>query len=162
MRLLFRLFSGPRARQLVGPPHPISHIRPVLYDTASRMGNDQSHPYSLMEFSEGWEDHGNLQLRMEQERLYLFNHTFWLDSNTRFLQGKEEALQRWEANGDKSPESKEVVLSEFYSQWSIQEASRQAKYTKEWNKRNRLVIKLAMGHQIRLWKESLTKALLGQ
>lgn len=82
MRSLFRFLGGRGARQLVGPPHPISHIRPILYDTASRPPTDQTHPYSLSEFTDGTEDSLELQLRIEQQRLYLFNHEFWLDVST--------------------------------------------------------------------------------
>jgi len=55
-----------------------------------------------------------------------------------------------------------MALSEFYSQWSQQEAERQATYTREWHRRHILIIKLTIHHQIQLWKEIITRALIGR
>jgi hypothetical protein len=83
-------------------------------------------------------------------------------SNSRFMQGKEHVLEQWRASGDKSAETKENALSQYYSEWLIRESQRQARYTKEWNRRNRLVIKLAVRHQLTIWKTAITNMLVGQ
>lgn len=148
--MLFRkLFSRATAsRASLGPPHPISNIRPFL--------NHDPRPSSS-----GEQAHEELQLRIEEQRLRSFNHDFWLDTNTRFYEAKEKVLDYCKANNVSSPEDQEAELSKFYSQWCIQESERQAKYTTEWNRRNWLIIRLSLRHKLTHWNKVLTTALLG-
>jgi hypothetical protein len=69
--------SAPR-RDLVGPPHPISNIRPVIYSDRPPPPNARSHPYSLHEFDPGVPDY-EMHYRLEMSRMDEFNHQFWYD-----------------------------------------------------------------------------------
>lgn len=69
----------------VGPPHPVSNLRPVLYDkepptekSLNKFGSIESarwHPYSIDEFDGDIRD---IQWKMERQRLDNFNHSFWI------------------------------------------------------------------------------------
>ena len=71
--------ARPRSLELIGPPDPVSNIRPVLFRDQSSPPSSKTHPYSFAEFGEADEDSTDLQLRLERERLTAFNHAFWLD-----------------------------------------------------------------------------------
>lgn len=77
------------------------------------------------------------------------------------MRGKQEVLVKIQERGNLSTQDKENALSAFYSQWTIQEATRQAEYTAEWNQRNYAVIRLTMRRRLRIWKNSLLNAFLG-
>ncbi|KAH7910182.1 hypothetical protein BJ138DRAFT_139798 [Hygrophoropsis aurantiaca] len=108
------------AYTLVGPPHPISNLRPVLYDdppplpnrkntntstntstntnTNTTNTNNIRHPYSLREFRHDADAHAQytlaseLRYKLAQEQLDAFNHNYWLESNTRFEAAKQSVL----------------------------------------------------------------------
>jgi hypothetical protein len=123
----------------VGPPDPVSNMRPVIYDdhpTSTKLG----HPYSLREFTSDTQDR-NLQWRLHRQQLDAFDHQFWTDSNTRFEAAKQIALSRVPESSP--PIAREHALSEFYREWLLQEARRQQVYTVEWRKRNFEAIALA-------------------
>lgn len=74
---------------LVGPPDPVSHLRPVIYDESAHNGRERgvqtvverattspTHPYSLEEFDG---DPSDYQWKLERKRLDAYNHTFWTD-----------------------------------------------------------------------------------
>ncbi|KAJ3533365.1 hypothetical protein NM688_g7292 [Phlebia brevispora] len=119
-------------RNLVGPPDPISHLRPVIYDDAPPPPpSDVRHPYSLREFTG---DTREYQWKMQRQDLDTYNHAFWTDTNSRFQAAKQALL-------DSLPEActpldKEFALSDFYVSWVKQEAERQAEYDRQWRKRN--------------------------
>ena len=75
--------STPR-RDLIAPPHPISHIRPIIYGDASSQPPPTylRHPYSLSEFKTGTGttlgDH-ELQFLLQRQQLDTFHHSFWLE-----------------------------------------------------------------------------------
>ena len=79
-----RLFhSTACARHLVGPPDPISHIRPAIYhqeDPSSSVsyGDKVQHPYSLKEFSQ-IESTQDYQVNLQKAQLDVFDHAFWTD-----------------------------------------------------------------------------------
>lgn len=142
----------------VGPPDPVSNIRPVIYDD-SPASTKLGHPYSLKEFTGDTQDH-NLQWRLHRQQLDAFEHNFWADvssclseiiykhlsaiyskSNTRFEAAKQIALSRLPESSP--PLAREHALSEFYREWLLQEARRQEAYTIEWRKRNFEEISLA-------------------
>jgi hypothetical protein len=60
-------------RTLVGPPDPVSNLRPVIYeaDNVSQASTRTSHtlPYSDLEY----------QWRLHREQLDAFNLSFWTD-----------------------------------------------------------------------------------
>lgn len=69
-------------RDLVGPPHPISHIRPILYEDPPSPPPRLRHPYSLYEFKSGPNDESNeyeLQHKLLRQQLDSLHQTFWLD-----------------------------------------------------------------------------------
>jgi len=77
-----RLFhSTTCVRRLVGPPDPISHIRPAVYhqedpSSSTSYGDKVQHPYSLKEFTqvEGAQDY---QVNLQKTQLDAFDHAFW-------------------------------------------------------------------------------------
>ena len=64
-------------RNLVGPPDPVSNLRPVIYDDAPPPPpSDVRHPYSLGEFTG---DTREYQWKMQRQELDAFNHSYWTD-----------------------------------------------------------------------------------
>lgn len=82
IRAVRRLFSirslhiTPVACHLVGPPDPVSNLRPVIYDDALPPPPDPRHPYSLKEFTG---DIREYQWKMQRQELDAYNQAFWLD-----------------------------------------------------------------------------------
>ncbi|CDO69522.1 hypothetical protein BN946_scf184785.g27 [Trametes cinnabarina] len=119
-------------RHLVGPPDPVSHLRPVIYDDAPPPPPPSvRHPYSLREFTG---DTREYQWKMQRQELDAFNHTFWLESNSRFYAAKDAVLQSLPEGT--TPEQREAALSAFYTRWVAQECTRLDAYDAEWRKRN--------------------------
>jgi len=117
----------------VGPPDPRSNIRLVSYDESpsSADAKQQEHPYSLREFTKSKMDY---QLKSERQRLDMFNHEFWADSNTRFENEKQDVSARISETATLA--EREVALSDFYRRWLLQEEQRQASYTRDWRSMN--------------------------
>lgn len=69
--------------ELVGPPDPVSHLRPVIYDEphVSIEPKRLPHPYSLSEFNsaESPSEDLELQYKLQRQQLDAFNHQFWLE-----------------------------------------------------------------------------------
>lgn len=69
----------------MGPPDPISHIRPAVYQedpsSSTSYGDKVQHPYSLKEFSqaEGAQDY---QVNLQKTQLDAFDHAFWTNVTT--------------------------------------------------------------------------------
>ena len=61
-------------RDLVGPPDPVSHLRPIIYDDAPPPPPRVRHPYSLGEFTG---DTREYQWKMQRQELDTLNHEFW-------------------------------------------------------------------------------------
>lgn len=71
-------------RDLVAPPNPVSHMRPIIYDDPpSKLRLPYlRHPYSLSEFKDGNTSVlGNceLQFRLLRQQLDSLHQNFWLD-----------------------------------------------------------------------------------
>lgn len=67
---------------LVAPPDPISHMRPIIYDTPSSQSQPAylRHPYSLTEFTAGsGAGDYELQFRLLRQQLDSLHQNFWLD-----------------------------------------------------------------------------------
>ncbi|RPD66181.1 hypothetical protein L226DRAFT_609072 [Lentinus tigrinus ALCF2SS1-7] len=128
-----RCFHASLARShLVGPPDPVSHLRPVIYDDAPPPPPPQvRHPYSLREFTG---DTREYQWKMQRQEIDSFNHDFWKESNTRFYAAKEAVLQSLPEGT--TPEQREIALSDFYHSWVAQERTRLDEYGEEWRRRN--------------------------
>ena len=134
-------------RDKVGPPDPISNIRPVIYDDLPADSSAPSHPYSLREFTG---DPREYQWKVQKQELDAFNHNFWTDvsttfwstsvglmtaqSNTRFNAALEARLSSLPESS--TPLDKEFAASEFYASWLAQEETRLQAYNAEWRKRN--------------------------
>jgi len=123
-------------RYLVGAPHPLSNIRPVIYNGRAplRQGRNSGavHPYSLEEFApstsrdraarrEAWDS--------ERQRLDAMNHRFWSNSNRRFQLAEQRLHQRLPASC--SQEDKERAIGQFRLRWLEQEAPLQNAYNAE-------------------------------
>lgn len=70
------LHTSQVARHHVGPPDPVSNLRPVVYDDALPPAPDARHPYSLDEFSG---DVREYQWKMQRQELDAYNQAFWTD-----------------------------------------------------------------------------------
>ncbi|KAK2466878.1 hypothetical protein APHAL10511_001136 [Amanita phalloides] len=152
-----RIHTMPRKRrcELVGPPDPISNLRPVIYDEpfVSMHPKQLNHPYSLAEFdaTEDSFEELELQYKLQRQQLDAFNHQFWLDANSRFEAAKATILDALPDSA--TPLDKEHGLSDFYRQWLLQESERTDAYTTEWRKRSFAII--ALGFRVeyqRLYK----------
>lgn len=74
------LHSSVPTANYVGPPDPMSNIRPVLYnDLSSTTAESSKHPYSLDEFHNDSEDTLEYQWKLQQQQLDAFNDAFWRD-----------------------------------------------------------------------------------
>jgi len=84
-----RKFHASRTnRDLVAPPDPISHMRPIIYDTPAAVSQPAylRHPYSLAEFGADADsgDH-ELQFRLLRQQLDTLHQNFWLDVRLLYL-----------------------------------------------------------------------------
>jgi hypothetical protein len=80
LRPLRLLHSSVPTANHVGPPDPLSNIRPVLYnDLSSTTAESQQHPYSLDEFRNDSEDTLEYQWKLQRQQLDAFNDAFWRD-----------------------------------------------------------------------------------
>lgn len=143
-RSALRVF-GPRF-YLVGPPDPISHIRPVIYEDAiphqpQPPPSVLRHPYSLREFDSGQIAPEEQLWKLQRQQLDDFVQHFWFDSNSRFEAAKQAILDSLPVSC--SELGKEQALSEFYKQWVKQEEDRLQHFTDEWRRRNTAGIVLA-------------------
>ena len=68
------LHITPVVRHLVGPPDPVSNLRPVIYDDAPPPPPSPHHPYSLKEFTGDIRDY---QWKMQRQELDSYNQAFW-------------------------------------------------------------------------------------
>ncbi|KAH9966799.1 hypothetical protein BC827DRAFT_1089330, partial [Russula dissimulans] len=141
-----RLFhSSLRASDYVGPPDPVSNIRPVLYDDPASTNADSAtaplrHPYSLDEFRDD-ADTLEYQWKLQRQQLDAFNNAFWRDTNTRFEAAKDALMSGLPPHA--TAEQREERLSEFYKNWVLQEARWQKEFDSEWRRRSMQEIKLA-------------------
>ncbi|KAF9265416.1 hypothetical protein L218DRAFT_898062 [Marasmius fiardii PR-910] len=134
------------SRDLIGPPNPISHLRPIIYDDVPTPPPPSllHHPYSLAEFDpepSNNESAHELQWKLQRKQLDDLNQHFWLDSNIRFESAKQAVLESLPPTA--SVMDKEHALSEFYKQWLMQEKPRLEEYTHAYRTRNVAVIMLA-------------------
>ena len=65
----------------MGPPDPISNIRPAIYrqedpSSSTSYGDKVQHPYSLKEFAQAESVH-DYQLNLQKSQLDAFDHAFW-------------------------------------------------------------------------------------
>ena len=90
-RLHRSLYTTPCRANKIGPPHPISNLRPVIYSDAPPSTQRAMHPYSLHEFDEDptrLRTNYDLQWKFARQDLDSFNHNFWLDVRDRVVCGE--------------------------------------------------------------------------
>ncbi|GAA6003313.1 hypothetical protein JCM10207_001857 [Rhodosporidiobolus poonsookiae] len=114
----------PPSRDLIGPPCPLSNLRPVYYaplfphlHAAASSGALSPHPYSLAEFPTTSSSPASarsqsqkrlqrvqrelhardLEWRLTRYRLDAFNQDFWARTNTDFLRARDAYIARKEA-----------------------------------------------------------------
>ncbi|XP_047736874.1 cytochrome c oxidase assembly factor 8-like isoform X2 [Hyalella azteca] len=114
-------------RDYVGPPHPVSKLRPVLYCTAKQETPLQAaHRTSLLE-TQSW------------------NQNYWLQHNTAFEKEKQAFITKKlsekysiasrHGNEDQLTLTSEE-MAEFYKQFLDQNFDQHMQYNREWYKRN--------------------------
>ncbi|KZS99210.1 hypothetical protein SISNIDRAFT_546017 [Sistotremastrum niveocremeum HHB9708] len=130
---------------LVGPPDPVSNIRPAIYSSA-RPTLPSIHPYSSHEFPPDGEP-AQIALAIQREALDHFNHSFWKLSNMRFQAAEQRVLNALPPNH--SPSHREQALARFRQAWLASEAPLQAAYTKHWRSRNFRLVSVALRSALR-------------
>ncbi|KAF8964673.1 hypothetical protein BDZ97DRAFT_1659928 [Flammula alnicola] len=133
-------------RDMVAPPDPVSHMRPIIYDDPPPQGPAPylRHPYSLSEFKSGdgaAPGDYEFQFRLLRQQLDALNQNFWLDSNTRFYAARQSVLSSLPETA--TDRDKEEALSAFFRQWVMQEKDWTDSYTTEWRRRNLQLITLS-------------------
>src|SRR6267154_719272 len=83
LRPLRLLHSSAPTANYVGPPDPVSNIRPVLYNdlVSANAESPQQHPYSLDEFRND-SDTLEYQWKLHRQQLDAFSDAFWRDVRT--------------------------------------------------------------------------------
>ena len=134
-----------RPQAYVGPPDPVSNLRPVVYSEPQVRPKSALHPYSLEEFTARaqtqrgrsssalvrYADHllGQLEAvsmhaRLQSMWLDQFNQRFWFDNNVRFTRALEEYKAHVAPQGDATLE----LLAPFYREWLVVNAKRLRHY----------------------------------
>jgi len=157
--LAYQFHASTAQCNLVAPPDPVSHMRPIIYDNPPSQlpAPYLRHPYSLSEFrTEAENDSGNhdLQYRLLRQQLDSLHQNFWLDSNTRFYAARDAVLGSLPSTT--TTRDKEEALSTFYRQWVMQEKDWTEGYTREWRTRNFQLIALSARVEYHKLKNRLT------
>ncbi|KIM23988.1 hypothetical protein M408DRAFT_332046 [Serendipita vermifera MAFF 305830] len=134
-RVIYRLIhtAGP----LVGPPHPVSNLRPALYNGVPDQA--KTNAYSPNEL------HSHLPINADKfqldnalKQLDKLNHDFWVESNQRFHQSRHAYLeaQKYRLAHAKTSEERAAMeeehLAEFYASWVQTMRPLQHEYTATW------------------------------
>ncbi|KAF9080721.1 hypothetical protein BGX23_001758 [Mortierella sp. AD031] len=102
-----------RDKFLVGNPHPVSNLRPVLYPIPS---------------NESKEDR---LFRERRERVDAYNQNFWVSNNAMFIKAKAEYEEKIRAQNGNQPVTSDE-LSVFYKDFLDKAYERQLNYNKQW------------------------------
>ncbi|KAF9152154.1 hypothetical protein BG015_005707 [Linnemannia schmuckeri] len=102
-----------RDKFLVGNPHPVSNLRPVLYPIPA---------------NESKEDR---LFRERRERVDAFNQNFWVNNNAMFNKAKAEFEEKVRAMNGNQPVTTDE-LSVFYKDFLDKAYERQLNYNKQW------------------------------
>jgi len=79
-------------------------------------------------------------VNLQKTQLDAFDHAFWTNNNYRFEAAKAAALDALPENA--TGQDKEIVLSNFYRDWLIQEGPRLEVYNETWRRRSLSIILL--------------------
>ena len=131
-----RRASRLQPQAFVGPPDPVSNLRPIVYKEPQTRPASVLHPYSLDEFTApaqaprgsstraltryadqllGQLEAVKMHTRLQSMWLDQFNQRFWLDNNVRFTRALEEYISQVAPRGDATLE----MLAPFYREWLV-------------------------------------------
>ncbi|GJJ72184.1 apoptogenic protein 1 [Entomortierella parvispora] len=117
---------------LVGTPHPVSNLRPVLYPVPKNESEDDR------------------IFRERRERVDAFNQNFWVNNNTMFNKAKAEYEAKIRAqNGNVAVTTEE--LSVFYKDFLDKAYERQMNYNRQWWVENIGLLLPAAKAAVRKW-----------
>lgn len=137
------------SRDLIGPPCPLSNLRPVYYaplfpsSSQSAPANHAVHPYRLQEFADS--DHAalgraerhllalkqqlqtaDLEWRLTRYRIDRFNQDFWAKTNAHFLRQRDAFVAEQADKTGADPAT--VDLAPFYARHLADTKSAYARY----------------------------------
>ncbi|KAF9131404.1 hypothetical protein BGW39_001834 [Mortierella sp. 14UC] len=121
-----------RDKFLVGNPHPVSNLRPVLYPIPA---------------SESKEDR---LFREQRERVDAFNQNFWVNNNAMFNKAKAEYEEKIRAQNGNHPVTTDE-LSVFYKDFLDKAYERQLNYNRQWWIENISLLLPAAKAAVRKW-----------
>ncbi|KAA0199996.1 hypothetical protein HAZT_HAZT001390 [Hyalella azteca] len=135
-------------RDYVGPPHPVSKLRPVLYCTAKQETPLQAaHRTSLLE-TQSWNQNYWLQHNTAFEKVgkiffliiegAIFSYDFYFQEKQAFITKKlseKYSIASRHGNEDQLTLTSEE-MAEFYKQFLDQNFDQHMQYNREWYKRN--------------------------
>ncbi|KAF8943320.1 hypothetical protein BGZ47_005529 [Haplosporangium gracile] len=121
-----------RDKFLVGNPHPVSNLRPVLYPIPA---------------NESKEDR---LFRERCERVDAFNQNFWVNNNAMFNKAKAEYEEKVRATNGNQPVTTDE-LSVFYKDFLDRAYERQLNYNKQWWIENISLLFPAAKAAVRKW-----------
>ncbi|EOR03980.1 hypothetical protein E3P92_01106 [Wallemia ichthyophaga] len=111
---------------LIGPPSQYSHLRPIRYASEdATTPNQQHHPYEPTNQIDHFSSE-ELSFDLSRRKLDNFNDKFWSDNNIRC----EHALK--EFVGDAEGERRQVLLQQFWRDWSFANHERYYNWSKYW------------------------------
>ncbi|XP_061699249.1 cytochrome c oxidase assembly factor 8 isoform X3 [Syngnathoides biaculeatus] len=135
-------------RDWIGPPDPLSNLRPVVYRAAPRESELEGRLRNLRQDTEDW------------------NHAFWTQQNVTFSEEKNafvasqlraKGLTERDQQGRRRTLSTEE-MSVFYKNFLDKNRERHARYNKEWYRRNLSVtVLMARVALHKLWKTLVDK-----
>ncbi|KAF9365186.1 hypothetical protein BGX34_010990 [Mortierella sp. NVP85] len=102
-----------RDKFLVGNPHPVSNLRPIIYPIPKNESEEDRH------------------FRERRERVDAFNQHFWVNNNAMFIKAKEEYEEKIRAQNGGQPVTTEE-LSIFYKDFLDKAYERQMNYNRQW------------------------------
>ncbi|KAF9900849.1 hypothetical protein EC991_006795 [Linnemannia zychae] len=117
---------------LVGNPHPVSNLRPVLYPIPA---------------NESKEDR---LFRKQRERVDAFNQNFWVNNNAMFNKAKAEYEEKIRAQNGNQPVTTDE-LSVFYKDFLDKAYERQLNYNRQWWIENISLLVPAAKAAVRRW-----------
>lgn len=121
--------------------------------SSTSYGDRVQHPYSLKEFTQ-LDSVQDYQVNLQKTQLDAYDHAFWTDVSTVRMIPLSDAFPhfRWAQNNyrfevakaavlgalpeNATAQDKEIVLSNFYRDWLIQEAPRLEVYNRTWRQRS--------------------------
>jgi len=113
---------------LVGPPDPVSNLRPIKYHIPKHE--------SLVE----------RQLRLKRIEVAKWNHEFWTSHNLRFIKERETYKKCLAKKGISTATADQ--MSEFYKDFLDKNWKTHLIYNFEWYKKNISIVRLMMNKNI--------------